>query len=115
MRRARTRGGILPAPASASATPSRPPCRAAPRTPIRAPDRVGAEWVAIFAAVMALPASCRSLNELAAKIAEQSGALRKVPDDAVVLSTIHSAKGLQCDTLFRSLMCQCLLLQAHNV
>src|SRR5262249_55955615 len=37
---------------------------------------------------------------LETKIAEQSAALRKGPGDAVVLSTIHSAKGLEWDVVF---------------
>src|SRR5262249_15524439 len=37
---------------------------------------------------------------LETKIAEQSAALRKAPGDAVVLSTIHSAKGLEWDVVF---------------
>ena len=63
---------------------------------------------------MALAASCRSLNELADKIAEQSSALRKVPDNAVVLSTIHSAKGLEWDAVFLIGMEQGVLPHANN-
>jgi len=82
--------------------------------PSRASDRDRAEWVAIVEAVMALAASCRSLNELAGKIAEQSSALRKVPDNAVVLSTIHSAKGLEWDAVFLIGMEQGVLPHANN-
>jgi DNA helicase II / ATP-dependent DNA helicase PcrA len=41
-----------------------------------------------------------SLDESEAKISEQSQSLRDPPEDAVVLSTIHSAKGLEWDTVF---------------
>ena len=82
--------------------------------PSRASDRDRAEWVAIVEAVMALAASCRSLNELAGKSAEQSSALRKVPDNAVVLSTVHSAKGLEWDAVFLIGMEQGVLPHANN-
>jgi DNA helicase II / ATP-dependent DNA helicase PcrA len=51
-------------------------------------------------AVVALALTCSSLEELEAKIAEQSRSLRNPPEHAVVLSTIHSAKGLEWDTVF---------------
>jgi len=68
--------------------------------PAKASDRDRAEWTSVVDAVVALAAPCRSLNELEAKIAEQSAALRKPPANAVVLSTIHSAKGLEWDAVF---------------
>jgi DNA helicase-2/ATP-dependent DNA helicase PcrA len=68
--------------------------------PSRASDRDRAEWTGVVEAVAALAMSCRSLQELEAKIAEQSAALRNAPDNAVVLSTIHSAKGLEWDAVF---------------
>jgi ATP-dependent exoDNAse (exonuclease V) beta subunit len=40
------------------------------------------------------------LDELLTKIAEQSGALRNSSENAVVLSTIHSAKGLEWEAVF---------------
>jgi DNA helicase-2/ATP-dependent DNA helicase PcrA len=40
------------------------------------------------------------LQELETRIAEQSAAVRKAPGNAVVLSTIHSAKGLEWDAVF---------------
>ena len=68
--------------------------------PAKASDRDRAEWTSVVDAVVALAASCRSLDELESKIAEQSAALRKPPENAVVLSTIHSAKGLEWDAVF---------------
>src|SRR5215471_6332562 len=68
--------------------------------PSRAPDRERAEWTAIVDAVITLASSCRSLDELVAKIAEQSASLRQAPENAVVLSTIHSAKGLEWEAVF---------------
>ncbi len=50
--------------------------------------------------VIRLAVSCASLDELEAKIAEQSRSLRNPPGNAVVLSTVHSAKGLEWDTVF---------------
>src|SRR5207302_1920023 len=44
--------------------------------------------------------SCSSLDELEAKSGEQSRSLRNPPEHAVVLSTIHSAKGLEWDIVF---------------
>jgi DNA helicase-2/ATP-dependent DNA helicase PcrA len=44
--------------------------------------------------------TCKTLSELESKIADQSRTLRNLPDNAVVLSTIHSAKGLEWDTVF---------------
>jgi DNA helicase-2/ATP-dependent DNA helicase PcrA len=68
--------------------------------PGQASDRDRAEWTTVVEAVVALASTCRSLQELEMKIAEQSAALRKAPGDAVVLSTIHSAKGLEWDAVF---------------
>jgi DNA helicase-2/ATP-dependent DNA helicase PcrA len=68
--------------------------------PSRASGRDRAEWTAIVEAVIALASSCRSLDELVAKIAEQSASLRQAPENAVVLSTIHSAKGLEWEAVF---------------
>jgi DNA helicase II / ATP-dependent DNA helicase PcrA len=51
-------------------------------------------------AVVALALSCSSLDELEAKSTERSRSLRNPPQNAVVLSTIHSAKGLEWDTVF---------------
>jgi DNA helicase-2/ATP-dependent DNA helicase PcrA len=68
--------------------------------PGQASDRDRAEWTSVVEAVVALAASCGSLEQLEAKISEQSAALRKPPENAVVLSTIHSAKGLEWDAVF---------------
>ncbi len=68
--------------------------------PSRASDRERAEWVAVVEAAIGLALACRSLDQLLAKIAEQSAVLRKAPDNAVVLSTIHSAKGLEWEAVF---------------
>ena len=50
--------------------------------------------------MIALALSCASLEELDAKIKEQSKALRNPSGHAVVLSTVHSAKGLEWDAVF---------------
>src|SRR5262249_51718221 len=68
--------------------------------PSRASDRERAEWIAVVEAGVALALACRSLDELLAKIAEQSALLRRPPENAVVLSTIHSAKGLEWEAVF---------------
>jgi DNA helicase-2/ATP-dependent DNA helicase PcrA len=68
--------------------------------PTRASDRDRAEWTAVVEAVIALASACQSLDGLVAKIAEQSASLRQAPDNAVVLSTIHSAKGLEWEAVF---------------
>jgi DNA helicase-2/ATP-dependent DNA helicase PcrA len=82
--------------------------------PSRASDRERAEWVAVVEAVIALALACRSLDELLTKIAEQSGVLRKAPEDAVVLSTIHSAKGLEWEAVFLTGMEQGVLPHINN-
>ena len=82
--------------------------------PSRASERDRAEWTAVVEAVIALAASCRSLEELVKRIAEQSGSLRRVPDSAVALSTIHSAKGLEWETVFLIGMEQGVLPHVNN-
>jgi DNA helicase-2/ATP-dependent DNA helicase PcrA len=82
--------------------------------PSRASDRERAEWVAVVEAVIALALVCRSLDELLAKIAEQSASLRQAPENAVVLSTIHSAKGLEWDAVFLTGMEQGVLPHINN-
>ena len=68
--------------------------------PGRASGREKAEWHAIVAAIVELALTCKTLPELESKIADQSHSLRNPPNNAVVLSTIHSAKGLEWDTVF---------------
>jgi DNA helicase-2/ATP-dependent DNA helicase PcrA len=68
--------------------------------PARASDRERAEWLAVVDGVFALALCCSSLEELERRIAEQSRSLRHPPSNAVVLSTIHSAKGLEWETVF---------------
>ena len=68
--------------------------------PKKAPQRERAEWLSLVEAVIALALACTSLGELETKIAQQSRSLRNPPVDAVVLSTIHSAKGLEWDAVF---------------
>jgi DNA helicase-2/ATP-dependent DNA helicase PcrA len=67
--------------------------------PGRASDRDRAEWKSVVETVVTVALSCRSLEELEGKIAEQSAALRNPPENAVVLSTIHSAKGLEWEAV----------------
>ncbi|HXA24712.1 MAG TPA: ATP-dependent helicase [Acetobacteraceae bacterium] len=68
--------------------------------PARASEREAAEWNAVVDAVVALAHSCVSLDQLENRIAEQSRSVRNPLPNAVVLSTIHSAKGLEWDTVF---------------
>ncbi len=68
--------------------------------PAKTSDRDRAEWTSVVEVVTAFAIACRSLNELDARIAEQTAALRKAPENAVVLSTIHSAKGLEWEAVF---------------
>jgi DNA helicase-2/ATP-dependent DNA helicase PcrA len=82
--------------------------------PGRASERERAEWTNVVDAVIALALSCNSLQELETQIAEQSSALRQPPEDAVVLSTIHSAKGLEWDAVLMIGMEQGVLPHASN-
>lgn len=82
--------------------------------PAQASDRDRAEWTSVVDAVIGVASSCRSLQELQAKIAEQSAALRNAPENAVVLSTIHSAKGLEWDAVFMVGMEEGVLPHASN-
>ncbi len=68
--------------------------------PSKASDRDRGEWTTVVDAVTALAMSCQSLAELETKISQQSAALRNPPKSAVVLSTIHSAKGLEWEAVF---------------
>ncbi len=82
--------------------------------PARASERERAEWIGVVEAVLALASWCRSLDELVAKIAEQSASLRQAPENAVVLSTIHSAKGLEWEAVFLVGMEQGVLPHVNN-
>jgi hypothetical protein len=68
--------------------------------PTRSSERERAEWRAVVDAVAALANTCSSPRQLEERIAEQSRTLRDPPPNAVMLSTIHSAKGLEWDTVF---------------
>ena len=68
--------------------------------PNQSSEREKAEWRGVVDAVVGLALSCSSLEQLEAKSAEQSHAIRNPPAHAVLLSTIHSAKGLEWDTVF---------------
>jgi DNA helicase II / ATP-dependent DNA helicase PcrA len=68
--------------------------------PNRSSEREKAEWRAVVDAVIALALSCSSVDQLEAKSVEQSRSIRNPPAHAVLLSTIHSAKGLEWDTVF---------------
>lgn len=68
--------------------------------PSQASDREKAEWANLVGAVIALATDCKSPEELETKIEEQSAAVKKPPGEAVVLTTIHSAKGLEWDVVF---------------
>jgi DNA helicase-2/ATP-dependent DNA helicase PcrA len=82
--------------------------------PGKASHRDRAEWTCVVEAITAFATSCRSLQELETKIADQSVALREVPENAVVLSTIHSAKGLEWEAVFVVGMEEGVLPHANN-
>jgi ATP-dependent DNA helicase UvrD/PcrA len=67
--------------------------------PGQASERDRAEWRSVVETVITVALSCQSLQELEEKISAQSAALRRPPENAVVLSTIHSAKGLEWEAV----------------
>jgi len=82
--------------------------------PSRSSDRDRAEWTSVVDTVLSLAMSCQSLDEFVSRVAEQSASLRKAPENAVVLSTIHSAKGLEWDVVFITGMEDGVLPHANN-
>lgn len=68
--------------------------------PASAPERERGEWRAVIDAVGLVAADCSTLADLERRIAEQSALLRRPSAHAVVLSTVHSAKGLEWDAVF---------------
>ena len=68
--------------------------------PKRAPEREQHDWANLCDAIGALAETCAGLDELMARIAEQSRALRTPTAGSVVLSTVHSAKGLEWEAVF---------------
>jgi DNA helicase-2/ATP-dependent DNA helicase PcrA len=82
--------------------------------PAQASDRDRAEWSAVVEAAITVASSCRSLEEFEAKIAEQSASHRHAPQNAVVLSTVHSAKGLEWEAVFVVGMEEGVLPHANN-
>ncbi len=68
--------------------------------PKKAVERERQDWTNVCDAVAALAATCGTLDELTQRIADQSRAARAPSDRAVVLSTVHSAKGLEWEAVF---------------
>jgi len=68
--------------------------------PGSAPKRERNEWGTIVDAVGQLAMDCASLKELERRITEQSAILRQPSAHAVILSTVHSAKGLEWEAVF---------------
>ncbi len=68
--------------------------------PKKAPDLERRDWANVCDAVAALASTCGSLDDLVQRVAEQSRAVRAPSERAVVLSTVHSAKGLEWDAVF---------------
>ena len=68
--------------------------------PKTAAEREQRDWAGLCDAIGALAAGCATLDDLLGRIADQSRALRRPAENAVVLSTIHSAKGLEWEAVF---------------
>lgn len=68
--------------------------------PKKSAEREQRDWTNLCDALAGLASDCDGLDALMDRIAEQSRALRRPSEDAVVLSTVHSAKGLEWDAVF---------------
>ena len=68
--------------------------------PKKSAEREQRDWTNLCDALASLAADCDGLDTLMERIAEQSRALRRPSEDAVVLSTVHSAKGLEWEAVF---------------
>ena len=68
--------------------------------PKKSAEREQRDWTNLCDALAALAADCDGIDTLMERIAEQSRALRRPSEDAVVLSTVHSAKGLEWEAVF---------------
>ena len=68
--------------------------------PKKSAEREQRDWTNLCDALSGLAADCDDLDTLMERIAEQSRALRRPSEDAVVLSTVHSAKGLEWEAVF---------------
>jgi DNA helicase-2/ATP-dependent DNA helicase PcrA len=68
--------------------------------PKKSAEREQRDWTNLCDALAGLAADCDGLDTLMERIAEQSRALRRPVEDAVVLSTVHSAKGLEWEAVF---------------
>ena len=68
--------------------------------PKRSAEREQRDWTNLCDALSGLAADCDGIDALLERIAEQSRALRRPSEDAVVLSTVHSAKGLEWEAVF---------------
>ncbi|UDL96015.1 ATP-dependent helicase [Lichenihabitans sp. PAMC28606] len=68
--------------------------------PKKAAERERREWTGVSDAIGRLAASCSSLEDFIQKVADQSRALKAPSERAVILSTVHSAKGLEWEAVF---------------
>lgn len=68
--------------------------------PKKSAEREQRDWTNLCDALAGLAADCDGIDALMERIAEQSRALRRPSDNAVVLSTVHSAKGLEWEAVF---------------
>ena len=68
--------------------------------PKKSAEREQRDWTNLCDALAGLAADCDGIDALMERIAEQSRALRRPSDNAVILSTVHSAKGLEWEAVF---------------